>query len=195
MRTPTLDGGSVSAGLSREVGHARRRDADAAGISRSGRRIPELAAIRRALQTPPALALVEGEPGVGKTRLMRELCEDTADGDRPLRYLAVACPPFRVPLTLSPLIDAIHEMVTDPATVSDLGLSPLAGALRPLLGEWSEALPAPLEAEFAGRVPPGAVAEAVAAVHERFGTPCAGVRSADGRASGTRELSAMERWA
>ncbi|RJL34511.1 ATP-binding protein [Bailinhaonella thermotolerans] len=98
----------------------------------------ELAALRAALGSPPALVLVEGEAGVGKSRLLREFL-----GGSPAAGTVVAtCPPFRVPHTLGPVVEAVREVAED---VSELGLSRLAGALRPLFPEWADALPEPLE--------------------------------------------------
>ena len=105
----------------------------------------ELAVAARALAQPPALVLIEGEAGIGKTRLVAELF---AAGAGPAgRVLVAACPPFREPHTLGPVVDAIRQAATG---VGGLRLSDLAGALRPLLPEWSASLPpAPEPAEDA----------------------------------------------
>jgi hypothetical protein len=50
----------------------------------------------------------------------------------------VACPPFREPCTLGPLVEALRQAV---GRLRDLGLSGLAGSLRPLFPEWSADLP------------------------------------------------------
>lgn len=105
----------------------------------------ELAVAARALERPPALVLIEGEAGIGKTRLLAELL--TADAGTPGRVLVTVCLPFREPHTLGPVVDAIRQAA---AGVGDLRLSALAGALRPLLPEWSASLPpAPEPAEDA----------------------------------------------
>ena len=96
----------------------------------------ELAAAARALAHPPALVLIEGEAGIGKTRLVTELL--TAEAATAGPVLVAACPPFREPHTLGPVVDAIRQAT---AGVAGLGLSDLAGALRPLLPEWSASLP------------------------------------------------------
>ena len=96
----------------------------------------ELAAAARALARPPALVLIEGEAGIGKTRLVTELL--TASAGTAGRVMVAACPPFREPHTLGPVVDAIRQAATG---VGDLRLSGLAGALRPLLPEWSASLP------------------------------------------------------
>jgi DNA-binding CsgD family transcriptional regulator len=105
----------------------------------------ELAALGRAVAEPAALVLVEGEAGIGKSRLMREFL--ARDDGQQRRSMVAACPPFRRPCTLSPMVDAIRQATASPG---QLGLSGLAGALRPLFPEWSADLPpAPEPAEDA----------------------------------------------
>lgn len=98
----------------------------------------ELTEVRAALAAAPALVVVEGEAGVGKSRLLREFQESP---DR--RTLLAVCPPFRVPFTLGPVVDAVREAAPD--GVAGLDLSGLAGALRSLFPEWAGDLPGPLE--------------------------------------------------
>jgi DNA-binding CsgD family transcriptional regulator len=113
----------------------------------------ELAALSRALASPPAVVLVEGEAGIGKSRLVREFL-DLAGGQG--HYSLVAgCPPFRRPCTLSPIVDAIRQAAASPPQP---GLSGLAGALRPLFPEWSAELPPA----------PEPAADATAARHRLF---------------------------
>ena len=59
----------------------------------------ELAALEGALGTAPALVLLEGEAGIGKTRLLREFLATRAGQGRPV--LVGACPELRVPLPTS----------------------------------------------------------------------------------------------
>jgi DNA-binding NarL/FixJ family response regulator len=102
-----------------------------------------------ALAEPPALILVEGEAGIGKSRLVREALSmrDAQPGREPL---VAVCPPFREPLTLGPIVDAARQRCSTPA---GLALSPLAGALRPLFPEWAAQLPpAPEPLEDPGAV-------------------------------------------
>uniref|UniRef100_UPI003F494BA5 helix-turn-helix transcriptional regulator n=1 Tax=Actinomadura sp. CA-154981 TaxID=3240037 RepID=UPI003F494BA5 len=101
----------------------------------------DLSALRSALDVPPALVMIEGEAGVGKSRLLREFL--AAPRERRGRALLAVCPPFRVPLTLGPIVDAVREAGVE--NVSGLALSGLAGGLRSLFPEWSDELPAPLE--------------------------------------------------
>lgn len=91
----------------------------------------ELTDLRHALSRPPAVILVEGEAGIGKTRLLQELLAGT-----PGRALVATCPPLREPFTLGPLVDAVRD-----ADLGSLRLTPLAGALRPFLPEWAAELP------------------------------------------------------
>jgi DNA-binding CsgD family transcriptional regulator/tetratricopeptide (TPR) repeat protein len=86
---------------------------------------------------PSAVVLVEGELGIGKSRLVSEYLATKAG--RAARAMVVCCPPFRQPQTLGPLADAVRAAVAD---ISELGLSALAGALRPLFPEWAPGLPA-----------------------------------------------------
>ncbi|WP_162605516.1 helix-turn-helix transcriptional regulator [Jiangella ureilytica] len=98
----------------------------------------ELSAVTSALARPgqPAFVLVEGEAGIGKTRLVQEalLALD------PATTLVAACPPLAEPFPLGPLVDALHRLPVD-----GVELSPLAGALRPLFPEWAAHLPPALE--------------------------------------------------
>jgi DNA-binding CsgD family transcriptional regulator/tetratricopeptide (TPR) repeat protein len=103
----------------------------------------EIAALERALTAvpvppaPPAVILVEGEAGIGKSRLITEYLAAGA-GER-LRVLRATCLPFREPHTLGSLVDALRDLTEG---VAGLRLSPLAGALRPLFPEWAGELPA-----------------------------------------------------
>ena len=102
----------------------------------------QLAALAAALAITPAVVLVEGEAGTGKTRLVRESLSSHSEG---ARVLLAACPPFRHPQTLGPVADAFRQAVGE---VRGLSLSGLAGALRPLFPEWAGDLPpAPEPAE------------------------------------------------
>jgi hypothetical protein len=113
----------------------------------------ERAALGRALAGQSALVLVEGEAGIGKSRLVREFL--AGDDGQQQHSMVAACPPFRRPCTLSPMVDAIRQTTGSPR---QLKLSGLAGALRPLFPEWSADLP-PV---------PDPAADATAARHRLF---------------------------
>lgn len=108
----------------------------------------EIAALEAALDRP-AVVLVDGEAGIGKTRLVRTYLA-SRDG-REARILSGSCPELRVPYTLGAVVDAVRDGV---GRVSGLGLSGLGGALRPLFPEWAAELPPepePLEDATAAR--------------------------------------------
>ncbi|MEU1203638.1 AAA family ATPase [Streptomyces sp. NPDC005813] len=101
----------------------------------------ELRRVTQALQHVPALVLVEGEAGIGKSRLVQEaLAAFAGEGPR-TRTLVAVCPPFREALTLGPIVDVARQAAPSAADVAGLQLSALAGSLRPLFPEWAEVLP------------------------------------------------------
>ena len=114
-----------------------------AGVGAAGLvgRAGELAVLSSALAAPPVLVAVEGEAGIGKTRLVQEFL--TGEAGRRGGALVVRCPPFREPHTLGAVVDALRLVVGD---LKGLRLSGLAGALCPLFPDWAENLPGPLEA-------------------------------------------------
>src|SRR5690606_1797083 len=59
----------------------------------------EVATLARAL-TGPSVVLVEGEAGIGKSRLVQELLATARSGHR---ILIGVCPPYRESLTLGPI--------------------------------------------------------------------------------------------
>ena len=60
----------------------------------------ELASLSRAMAGPPALVLVEGEAGIGKSRFSPGV-PASGPGGLGQRSLVAGCPPFRRPCTLS----------------------------------------------------------------------------------------------
>ncbi|MFJ8301147.1 ATP-binding protein [Streptomyces sp. NPDC094447] len=59
-----------------------------------------------AARRPPTSVFVEGEAGVGKSRLIREVSEELATG--PCRVLTGYCHPLREPLPYGPVVDALR---------------------------------------------------------------------------------------
>lgn len=121
------------------------RDRRVAAVSTARPRLvareESLAELRRSLEDPPSLVLVEGEAGVGKTRLLTEaLSTDRTTGKH---CLWVRCPPLAEPYTLGPVVEALLVAAND--RVHMVAFSELAGALRPLFPEWSTHLPPALE--------------------------------------------------
>ncbi|MBO0832946.1 MAG: AAA family ATPase, partial [Actinobacteria bacterium] len=112
----------------------------------------ELAVLEQALTDGPAIVLLEGEAGIGKSALLREYLASGLPG----RALVAGCPPFRQPHTLGPVADAVRQATDD---ISRLPFSALGGALRPLFPEWADQLPAM----------PEMAQDATAARHRLFG--------------------------
>lgn len=109
----------------------------------------ELAVLVAAMRATPALASVEGEAGVGKTRLVTELAR-LAEGDG-RRTLRGVCLPIRESFPLGPLVEAVRGVG---AVLADLRLSPVAGALvalMPELAPWLPPAPEPLDDRRAER--------------------------------------------
>ncbi|WP_327087635.1 LuxR C-terminal-related transcriptional regulator [Nonomuraea sp. NBC_01738] len=84
----------------------------------------ELRRLAETLARPPAVVMIDGEAGVGKTRLLREL---------PGPLLVGNCHPMRFPF--GPIVEALRHATLPPS------LNPITGALRPLLPEFAHLLP------------------------------------------------------
>ncbi|MCT2585526.1 ATP-binding protein [Actinophytocola gossypii] len=97
-------------------------------------RVTELGALREAVATAPAMVLVDGEAGVGKSRLVREAL--TGD-DRPL--LLGQCEPVQEPFPLGPVLDAVTRVAGRLRAPGRL--NPVLGALAPYLPELADRLP------------------------------------------------------
>lgn len=109
----------------------------------------EYARITEALGHGPGFVLIEGEPGIGKTRLLHEVLAaatassgaDQTASPSGNRVLLVTCPPLREPFPLGPIADAVRRLWDRPEPLGGLELSGLAGALRPMFPEWADQLP------------------------------------------------------
>jgi DNA-binding CsgD family transcriptional regulator/tetratricopeptide (TPR) repeat protein len=97
-------------------------------------RTDELESLVRAASDSPALVIVEGEAGVGKTRLVEELLD--APGLDVAHCYVGACQSLIEPFPLGPVLEALRN-----AGPGRTGLSPVAGVLRPLLPELAPLLP------------------------------------------------------
>ena len=110
----------------------------------------DLARLAGALARRPAVVLIEGEAGIGKTRLVQELlATESSVGES---VLMATCPPYLDSLTLGPIVDGIRQghRTARPSAATN----PLLGALRPLFPEWDSVLPRapePLEDASAAR--------------------------------------------
>ncbi|TDD29277.1 LuxR family transcriptional regulator [Actinomadura sp. KC06] len=100
-------------------------------IGRSG----ELHSLLEAMTHPPAVALVEGEAGIGKTRLIHEALRHPSARGR--RVLSGNCHPLREPFPYGPVFELLRGAADDRVA----GLSPVCGALRPYLPELADRLP------------------------------------------------------
>ena len=98
-------------------------------------RADELDVVRAAVAATPALAVIEGEAGVGKSRLVRELVAAVA-ADR--LVLLGHCQQLHEPLPLAPVLDALHP---HGGRIDAAGLSPVVGCLRALIPEIADRLP------------------------------------------------------
>ncbi|MFD6177467.1 MULTISPECIES: helix-turn-helix transcriptional regulator [unclassified Isoptericola] len=96
----------------------------------------ELQVLAAALSGAPAVAVVTGEPGIGKTRLVAELRARHAEAGRP--EIVGACRRIGDPFPLGPVVQGL---LRHRAALTELDLSPVAGALRPLLPELADSLP------------------------------------------------------
>lgn len=99
-------------------------------------RAAELDRLVAAVLAPPAVVVIEGEAGIGKTRLVTELAARPELQDR--RLLVGRCHGIRESFPLGPVIEALRSQGDQLARVK---LSPVAGALRPLLPEIADRLP------------------------------------------------------
>ncbi|MEV6208234.1 AAA family ATPase [Kitasatospora sp. NPDC051914] len=98
----------------------------------------ELGLLLAAARHPPAVVLVEGEAGIGKSRLVHEAASVlTAEGHR---VLTGHCHPLREPYPYGPVVDALRKAGRFLPTA---GLPRTAGALAPLLPDLADRLPDP----------------------------------------------------
>lgn len=110
----------------------------AAGFAFVGRE-RETGLLLAAVGHPPAVVMVEGEAGIGKSRLVHEAAAVVAaDGGHVLTGL---CHPLREPYPYGPVIDALRKAGDRLPPPAGIPLS--AGALAPLLPDLAARLPDP----------------------------------------------------
>ncbi|MFG1876621.1 ATP-binding protein [Sphaerisporangium sp. NPDC049003] len=100
-------------------------------------RAPELRALIDAMTRPPAMVLVEGEAGIGKTRLVRAALGRVPSGDRAV--LLGYCHQIREPFPYGPVFEALRDIRG--RLPAPQALNPVTGALRGYLPELADALP------------------------------------------------------
>lgn len=152
------------------------------GFSFVGRQ-RELGLLLAAVRSPPAVVLIEGEAGIGKSRLAYEAAAVLTAERRPV--LTGCCHPLREPFPYGPVVDALRRAGRWlPAD----GVAPTAGALAPLLPDLAARLPPPPP------LPEGAQArrhQLVQAVHSflaALGSPVLVVEDLHWADEATREL-------
>ncbi|MDH2390673.1 AAA family ATPase [Streptomyces sp. HNM0663] len=97
----------------------------------------EFGLLLNALRHPPAVVLVEGEAGIGKSRLVHEAVRSAEDR----RVLTGFCHPLREPFPFGPVVDALRKAgrwLPPPGRIPAT-----AGALARLLPDLAERLPPP----------------------------------------------------
>ncbi|WP_078912808.1 ATP-binding protein [Streptomyces sp. NRRL S-646] len=105
------------------------------GFAFVGRR-HELDRVLAAIRQPPAVVMVEGDAGMGKSRLVREAT--TVLKSEGWRVMTGFCHPLREPLPYGPVIDALGKIGP---WLPDAALPPSTGALAPLLPDLADRLP------------------------------------------------------
>ncbi|GAA2969777.1 ATP-binding protein [Actinokineospora diospyrosa] len=120
------------------------RRPDATGLMRTSSPVlvgrgDQLGALVAAVPRQPAVIMIEGEAGVGKSRLVRELLDSELG---PMAVLMGYCQPVGEPFPYGAVLEALRD-ATDRLTRGHPRLSPVAGVLGPLLPELAEYLPPP----------------------------------------------------
>ncbi|MGW4214265.1 ATP-binding protein [Lentzea sp. NPDC004789] len=105
------------------------------GFPLAGRR-HELQRLLDSIRQPPAVVVVEGDAGMGKSRLVHEAATTLkSDG---WRVVTGFCHPLREPLPYGPVVDALGKVRP---WLPGTSLAPTAGALAPLVPDLTDLLP------------------------------------------------------
>ncbi|MFG2716119.1 AAA family ATPase [Streptomyces goshikiensis] len=119
--------------MAMETGQTRRGDGRGSGLGFVGREM-ELGVLMESLSGGPAVVFVEGEAGVGKSRLVSEVADRMSSRGVPV--LMGGCNPLREPLPFGPAIDALRDACR--LLPPDAELSAAVWALRPFLPELAD---------------------------------------------------------
>ncbi|MFH0518522.1 AAA family ATPase [Streptomyces sp. M41] len=147
-------------------------------------RDPELNVLTGALRRRPAVIMVDGEAGIGKSRLLREMT--AAEQAQDERVLMTACHPLRAPFPFGPVLDALRQArgwLPPPQT-----LTPITGELLPLLPELAGHLPPPSSAAGDARTERVCRMQAVRALLEAVGPVVLVVEDLQWADEATRDL-------
>ncbi|MFI0412340.1 AAA family ATPase [Actinomadura sp. 3N508] len=147
-------------------------------IGRTG----ELNSLLDVAARPPAVALVEGEAGIGKTRLIHEALRHPSLRDRVV--LLGRCHPLREPFPYGPVFELLRHLPMDRVAEP----SPVCGALRPYLPELADRLPPALEPLHDARAREHRVFRAVHALLGALGETVMVVEDLHWADDGTRDL-------
>ncbi|MGA4844043.1 ATP-binding protein [Streptomyces sp. G45] len=145
-------------------------------------RTAELRSLAQAMAHPPSVALVEGEAGIGKTRLIHEALRHPSVRGR--RVLVGSCRPLREPFPYGPVFDFLRHLADGPPA----GLNPVCGALRPYLPELADALPPAPEPLLDPRAGRHRLFRAVRALLDALGPAVIVVEDLHWADDGTRDL-------
>lgn len=127
-------------------------------------RARELSELLDAVRRSPSLVVIEGEAGVGKSRLVLELLGRPELGGR--RFLMGHCAAVEEPFPLGAVVEALRGLADLPTLPE---LSPVCGVLHPLLPELSGVLPPPIGSGKDRRMHRHLVSRAVREVLARAG--------------------------
>ncbi|WP_285633478.1 LuxR family transcriptional regulator [Lentzea sp. NBRC 102530] len=123
---------------------SRARRCDPTGLMRTSSPVlvgrgDQLGALRAAVPSQPAVVMVEGEAGVGKSRLVRELLDADLG---PIAVLMGHCQPVGEPFPYGAVLEALRDC-TERLARNHTRLSPVAGVLAGPLPELASYLPEP----------------------------------------------------
>ncbi|MGW4646856.1 ATP-binding protein [Kitasatospora sp. NPDC004289] len=144
----------------------------------------ELAALLGAANSRPAVVMVEGEAGIGKSRLVAEAAAELRG--QGVRVLTGACHPLREPLPFGPVVDALRD--ARGWLPGDRALSASAGVLAALLPDLADRLPPAPPQEQGGVVSRHLVARAVRSLLEAVAPAVLVVEDMQWADEATREL-------